>query len=494
MESAARYIEGRLTRKVPTERASGWQATFLASLFSWHEPDSDLLWRFRANLDNEFIRTNSIHLLGDEISRKKQNTFRVLLLGDSSPVGLGLKNHELAFGALLERSLENSFPDSIAVEIINASVSGYTSEQLCRFLDTDGRRLDPDAIILYCGNNDASISGYRSDRDLFEDQRLVALRNLSAKLATYRLLRGCYASVSGGEESGGADLVRRVTEAQFAENIKSIASACLQKGVPLYICKPPVPRLWPAGLQFKIFTRLTDEQGQLLFPHVMRQLVGRELKYCISAERFDSLYGIGDKITREVFASAEVDNMTPRDAIADYSSRLLIDSCSVIDLNNLAVALWQDGQYEQADSLFRSAYRHYQEKYKDMSDPTIQAASSPILYNLGINLLSLENGPHATEIAEGGEAELFLDSALKADFFSLRIKPEYLNAIDRLNRADYVRVVDLPRLFAASGSEKLFIDHCHPTAEGHQLIASLLHEMITRDFLADKSVAAMDSR
>ena len=43
-----------------------------------------------------------------------------------------------------------------------------------------------------------------------------------------------------------------------------------------------------------------------------------------------------------------------------------------------------------------------------------------------------------------------------------------------------VYVVDLPKVFKENGGERLFIDHCHPTAEGHRLIAEALYELIVK--------------
>ena len=72
---------------------------------------------------------------------------------------------------------------------------------------------------------------------------------------------------------------------------------------------------------------------------------------------------------------------------------------------------------------------------------------------------------------------IYLDSALQADYLSLRIKQKYIDAIDRIDTAG-VTIIDLPSLFRANGGEKLFIDHCHPTAQGHRLIAELLADKI----------------
>ena len=51
------------------------------------------------------------------------------------------------------------------------------SEQIwvARFLATRGWRLEPDLVVVYCGNNDASISGAVSDATLMGRQRTKGL-------------------------------------------------------------------------------------------------------------------------------------------------------------------------------------------------------------------------------------------------------------------------------------------------------------------------------
>ena len=48
-----------------------------------------------------------------------------------------------------------------------------------------------------------------------------------------------------------------------------------------------------------------------------------------------------------------------------------------------------------------------------------------------------------------------------------------------------ISILDLAEVFRSKGGERLFVDHCHPTAEGHKLIAmELFKVIIDRDLLA----------
>jgi len=191
LELAARLLENTLisrSRPVPTQ--PGWQTEFFGSLFDWHEPDPHLLWRFKAGLRNSLITTNADHFLGDDIPKEKQaDEYRILILGDSSPVGLGLKSHRQTFGELLRYALEKYWGERKRVEIVNTAVSGYSSEQIARQLELTGWDYHPDIVILYCGNNDASVSGIYSDRELLALEKFVGVRSALSRSALYRIMR-----------------------------------------------------------------------------------------------------------------------------------------------------------------------------------------------------------------------------------------------------------------------------------------------------------------
>ncbi len=463
IELAARVVEQSVTREAEKETVPrGWQAEFFSSLFDWNEPDPDLLWRFKANLNNSLIRTNSHHLMGDDVTiDKPPNAFRILLLGDSSPVGLGLDSYKLTFGELVRYQLELKLEDSISVELVNAAVSGYTSEQIAVFLERRGWDYQPDVVILYCGNNDASISGAYSDLELMETQRLKPLRRALSHLAAYRLLTAALAR-DPDEMVTGRPLKVRVSPERYGENVTSIAKQCQRHNCPLIILKPPVPRLWPAGLQCKLFRHITGEDGQVIFPDAMARIVGRELKYCIDRKLFADIYGQGDKFTQSVYRSAYDDSLKPKDAVAYYHRLLQSDSTIPVLRNNLGVSLWQAGDYVSANRQLRAARDMFVQQIGFF--PTIDqiSAGSPFLFNMGINLLSMDTA--------NSLAREYLDSALQADYFSLRIKRAYLDKLDDVATGDNIYLITLDDVFAQNGGERLFIDHCHPTEHGHGLI------------------------
>ncbi len=480
LEGAARIIESFLARNAASAAIQpGWQAEFFKSFLDWHEPDPDLLWRFKPNLDNPLIRTNAEHFLGNEIpDGKEPKSYRILLLGDSSPVGLGLISRRQAFGEVLRSFLETEFAGTRKIELINAAVSGYTSEQIARFLKLRGWKYNPDLVILYCGNNDASISGLFSDRQLLSGQKLIPIRKFFSRLALYRLLRDLLAGQEHQTDSVQA-LQVRVDADRYGENLIDIADQCRNHNCPLIILKPPVPLLWPAGLQFKPLTHITGDNGRLIFPGEMISLLGRNLKYCLDLERFRHLYGRGDILTQNVYLASYDDSLTPLDAVGYYRRQLETEKESPVILNNLGVSFWKNREYDSADYYLKGSRYEYQNLHSTEKNPATLSAGSPFLFNIGINLLS--QAPDRLDAGSSQDAFIYLDSALQADYFSLRIKRDYWKKIDDFSDRKGVTVINLPAIFEKNGGEKLFIDHCHPNAEGHLLIADAILLVINEE-------------
>lgn len=472
IEGAARLAEPALKPSSTADRP-GWQTVFFGSMFDWHESDPDLLWRFRADIHGSLIQTNDDHLLGPEVSKAKgPQTYRLLLLGDSSPVGMGLQSRNQAFGELTRYQLDRMAGGGKTVELVNAAVSGYSSAQVERFLALRGWEYQPDLVIVYCGNNDASLSGPYADRQLLSRQRFRTVRAALSHLATYRLLRGLLQRGRAGDDA--AEPVVRVSPDEYERNLRSIVAQCRAHSCPVVILKPPVPRLWPAGLQFKPFLQLTGTDGRVIVPDRMAAILKRPISYCLDAERFSELYGRGDIFTRIVFSTVYADTLPPERAVAHYRDQTASHPDDPVAVNNLGVAWWRLGRYDDAENALGRAREMFVKSHLHDIAPAVCAAGAPFLYNRGINLLSAASGDTGVAADTTTAAYACLDSALQADYFSLRVKRPYWEAIDRLAREPGVAVVDLPAVFGGWGGERLFFDHCHPTAEGHRLIAQAI--------------------
>jgi hypothetical protein len=100
------------------------------------------------------VHFNSLGLRDREFSSNKpENTFRILVLGDSQTLGHGIDRLEDTYPKKLEKKL-NQKSSNINFEVINVADSGWnTDTQLYKFLQY-GIKLDPDLVILAYYLND----------------------------------------------------------------------------------------------------------------------------------------------------------------------------------------------------------------------------------------------------------------------------------------------------------------------------------------------------
>ena len=85
--------------------------------------------------------------------RKAPGTFRVLVLGDSLTWGWGVGQDEV-YPKLLERRLNDALAGRPPVEVIDAGVVGYGTDQEYLLFREVGPRLAPDLVVLYFYWND----------------------------------------------------------------------------------------------------------------------------------------------------------------------------------------------------------------------------------------------------------------------------------------------------------------------------------------------------
>ncbi|HQL24824.1 MAG TPA: hypothetical protein PKY95_10440, partial [candidate division Zixibacteria bacterium] len=134
--------------------------------------------------------------------------------------------------------------------------------------------------------------------------------------------------------------------------------------------------------------------------------------------------------------------------------------------------------WSEADRAFAAARRRWAGQ-DAASAVERDAAGSPILFNRAINLLD-SLADTSMVLALGSVPFVLLDSALQADWMSLRIKQPYLEALWALREKPGVTVVTVAEEFRANGGDGLFVDHCHPTRRGHEIIARALADVILR--------------
>jgi len=434
-----------------------WQHEFFSRFRGVHRSDPLLIWAFKPNVRQPLFRTNSAGLLGPEIAREKPpGVYRILLLGDSTPVGLGLQRRREAFGEQLIALLRLRHPD-LTFELINAAVSGYTSQQGLLFLQHHGLPYAPDLVLTYFGNNDASVSGFISDRELVRrNARVVGVIDLLRRLATYRLMEKLVLPLKK-RLAGGAERepVVRVPPEEYGHNLEQIIRLAREGGAVVAMVDVPVPLEWPAGLQFKQFANLRNLQGELVMADRTQQQLKRKIAYAIDWQKFAAMHGQITRYSLSVFKSAYEDQGDIGENIASYRETLLEDPHDAVSQNNLGVLYGKQGKYDEALDCLRRAVAEEPEY-------------AVFHYNLGMTL------KQAGRLAEARAA---LVTARDLDYQSLRIKGPYVAQLRELSARYAVPLVEADAAFERAGRERLFVDHCHPTIEGHRIIAEQITEL-----------------
>jgi hypothetical protein len=102
------------------------------------------------------VRVNAQGFRGADFARTKgPDTRRILLLGDSFGFGVGVDEPHTLAARLHE--LVNADPELTLghpVDVLNLSISGYSTDQEVLTFESDGAPLDPDVVILLMCDND----------------------------------------------------------------------------------------------------------------------------------------------------------------------------------------------------------------------------------------------------------------------------------------------------------------------------------------------------
>lgn len=178
--------------------------------------DPELLWKLEPNrrfeTGNDVTQINAVGLRDSLLpsTAKKNNEIRVLVTGDSSIYGWGVRDNE-TYAIYLEQNLRRHFRRPI--EVINLGVPGYSTEQTLRLLDKIGWSYEPDLIIVSNIFSDCNI-------DAFQDKQALALTNPESS-SVYSILKSSrlYCSLY-------------MPWAQYQSNLNQDTNRVLMPGIP----------------------------------------------------------------------------------------------------------------------------------------------------------------------------------------------------------------------------------------------------------------------
>jgi lysophospholipase L1-like esterase len=146
---------------VSPERDRFWKYD---TLMGWaHKPGQEGI--FETPQFRTVVRINENGLRDRRHSYERQNDIeRILVLGDSFAWGYGVEESE-RFSQLLEKSLD--------VEVINAGVSGYSTDQELLWYKNEGIKYETDLVILVLAGNDVGDNDQQLVNTIYYKPRFV---------------------------------------------------------------------------------------------------------------------------------------------------------------------------------------------------------------------------------------------------------------------------------------------------------------------------------
>jgi lysophospholipase L1-like esterase len=429
-----------------------------------HEPDPYLAWKNRPNLRQEpYITTSHGIYSPHEISYERSGkAYRLLVMGDSSTAGLGIDKQADTWPQVLQRALGDG------VEIVNAAVIGYSSEQARTALAREYYKYKPDGILLYLGNNDGF--GTRApDRTLLEatkpekswigeaDAWLVDHSAIYVSLKMLAKFINRHFDTDFGDE---ALKFHRVPLDQSRENFDSMARWAKDAGADIYVVIPPVPLEYPPRIIEYDYRRSYDpsfiKRNGCIEPNKSpSDLLPAMLATEITTPRYpkyDLPIGRYAHLVLRCF-EGRLDEQRAR-----FAALVKAGSTDPNVHNNFGYVLARTGDPKAAIASFLKA---------------IELAPEIPHFHYNAGMLYRQLGDE-----ERGRAQL--QAALDLDFTSARIQAPYVVELKKMAGGDdRIVLIDAPAVFNGCDNETLFADHVHPNEKGQALVARIVARTVT---------------
>jgi lysophospholipase L1-like esterase len=249
---------------------------------------------------------------------KPPGVARIVSLGDSFTAGYEVEGDQ-TFSSVLERSLRAR---GVAVEVLNAGVSGYSTAEEALYLERELYRYSPDLVLVSYYGNDlvdnarAGLFALEGDRLVDKAQSyvpggglgdflntnpianflseksdaFVLLKEVATRLAKQRVIEENVGQIAAAEKLGVSDHPFAVAQRRLAAALfERIYAGTRERGIPLVVQSIPTP-IYPNGIDgmkvvlvemFPLAEFPTERPGLLFFSakSVLDPAVGRELLY-----------------------------------------------------------------------------------------------------------------------------------------------------------------------------------------------------------------------
>ena len=206
---------------------------------SYINEDPLFMWSLVPNYDDGLVKINSKGFRDKEYSvSKDKNTFRMLVLGDSSTFGVGVNSFTKTYHSLLEEKLNKSKDSDKNYEIINGGVTGYTSSQGLNIYKHKFAKYEPDVVTFYFGINEVISRFYMDDKQIMRvnksNKKEILIGSILGKLESYRLL----SKITLNIKTRFLGKVPRVSLEDYGKNIIEMNEICKKNGSRFLLISP----------------------------------------------------------------------------------------------------------------------------------------------------------------------------------------------------------------------------------------------------------------
>jgi len=178
------------------------------------------------------------------LKQKKDNTFRIFVMGSSTVVGFP-HGRNLMFSRILHKRLEDAFPEK-HIEVVNTAITAINSFTLMDFAGQVAR-YEPDAVLIYAGHNEFyGAFGIGSNEGRSGSSILIRMNMTMMDSRLYQVLSG----IGKGKESdvhgtlmkrivGNPDIpldseAYRLAMDRYRENMTGVIGEFTRRGIPVY--------------------------------------------------------------------------------------------------------------------------------------------------------------------------------------------------------------------------------------------------------------------
>lgn len=209
--------------------------------------DKNLFWRFKPKqkIQSRFFvggvyEINSLGLRDREFeSNKKAEHQRIVCLGNSCTFGWKVKLEE-SYPKDLEKLLREY---SSSVEVINAGITGYSTFQAKRFLESDIVGLSPDVVCISLGWNDLlpAALGIEDKNQKLPSQTVLDIQNFLSNFKVYLFFKSLFLQAGKSAKDGfdRGKFAFRVSPDDFRANLSEMVGFCNKiQAVPILLTTP----------------------------------------------------------------------------------------------------------------------------------------------------------------------------------------------------------------------------------------------------------------